>query len=282
MPGLKTSADTACATIAISNIENAGSSDVAKQLENIYQELCIWAKPTYGDAGMQWLYTAIQAAAISVAILNAAMQAQITSLQYEIADAYADLSEERWNRFKNMFAPLERRAMTEAGNLKPYDPDYPDALARATTNVDAAWFAASDLLTDRAKRYGCCCDATLIDDMACMESIALIDGANYNARMEEYWHYYIADKNWNRRIQLLNLGRGIQAIAATYSQHANDALKSVSELVNAGTQGAMKLFGYLGAVAETQYPAMFSAASPVTGQSTSLLGSSLMSGPVTL
>lgn len=282
MPSLMNSAESACANVKISNIADSGSGEVASQLENIYKELCTWAKPTYGDTGMEWLNTILQVAALAVAALDSVMQAQISALQYEIADAYTDLSEDRWKRFKNYYAPFERKIMTWAGNLDDYDPDYDEALSRATVNVDAAWSAASDFVTDRAKRYALCVDSTLIDDMDYAKSIALTDGANYNFRMEEYWHYYIADQNWNRRSELLNIGRGIQAISATYAQAASEALKSVSELVDSGAQGAMKMFGYLGAVAETQYPAMFTASSPVFGQASSMLGSALSTGPTSL
>lgn len=282
MASLMNSDESACASVQISNIGDAGSGDVSEQLGNIYKELCTWAKPTYGDTGTNWLNLALQAAAIAVALLNSNTQAQITDMQYELADAFADLSEDRWNRFKDNYAPFERKMMSEAGNLSDYDPDYDDGLSRADTNVTAAWLAADDFISDRAKKYALCMDSTLIDDVDYAESIALTDGANYNYRMEEYWHYYVADRNWNRRSEMLNIGRGIQAIASTYAQHANDALKSISELVNSGTAGAMRLFGYLGSLAETQYPAMFSAASPQTGASSDMLGSLISTGPTTL
>lgn len=268
-------------TVTIADVKESTAlkNHVTPQLQNIYQQLCWWAAPEYGDTGENWEKTLWKAALIGVATINTIAQMQIMNQRYQLARDYADIAEDRWNRFKNSYAPFERAMINEAGNLKDYDPDYPAAWQRATEHTDAAFMAANDQLSDRAKRYGLCIDPTLIDDMDIAEALSADDGANYNYRMEEYWHYYISDKNWNRRSELLNVGRGIQAIAASYAQQANDALSSVGELINAGSQGAMKMFGYLSTVRETMYPAQFSAAAPLSGHASSL-GSALLSGPV--
>lgn len=269
--------------VEVSNIIDAGKAPIEQKvvpkLNDIYTQLCWWAAPEYGDTGENWEKTLWKAALIGIATINTVAQLQIANQRYKLARDYADLAQDRWNRFRNAYAPFERAMMNEAGNLRKYDPNYPEALTRATENTDAAFLAADDQFTDRAKRYALCIDQTLLDDMDFAEAIAADDGANYNYRMEEYWHYYIADRNWNRRSELLNLGRGIQAIAASYATAANEALTSVGDLVNAGSQGAMKLFGYLSTVNETRYPAQFSSAAPLTGQA-SMFGSSLIMGPV--
>lgn len=271
------------AQVKVTNIEAAGSTpikeEISPKLQNIYTQLCWWAAPEYGDTGESWEKTLWKAALIAIATINSIAQMQIAQMRYEIARDYADIAKDRWKRFRDNYAPLERAMLNEVGNARSYDPDYPAARKRAYDNSLAAYLSADDQIADKAKRYGLCMDSTLLDDMNIAEALSLDDGTNYNYRMEEYWHYYVDDKNWNRRSQLLNLGRGIQAIAASYAQQANTALASLGDLVNQGAQGAMKLFGYLSTVRESIYPTMFSSAAPLSGQ-VSNLGSAIATGPM--
>lgn len=267
----------------IDNVEHAAATPLAttnEHLSKIYQELCWWAQPTYGDTGESWEKTMWKAALIGVAILNTTTATSIAWKRYDIARRYANLSEDRFNRFKDYYAPLERKYLSEVGNMKQYDPDYPAARARAEENTNSAYVWADDTLSDHAKRFALCLDDSLLDDMAIQESIDLSDGANFNYRKEEYWKYYYQDKTWNYRSELLNLGRGLMALAFQYGQAANEAFKGVGALVDKGAKGAMSAIGYLGSVFETQYPAMFSGASPVTGQASGTVGSALVYGPM--
>ena len=136
-------------------------------------------------------------------------------------------------------------------------------------------------MADLANKYGLCMDESMLNDMDYAEAVARDDGTNFNYRDEEFFSLYVSDKRWNRRSQLLNLGRGLHATSASYADAANNALAQLGGLLDSGAQGAMKLFGYLSTARETQYPAMFSAAHPLTGQASSALGgSALAMGPL--
>lgn len=255
-------------------------SEMKDSISHIDQTLCEWAQPEYGNSGETWEKTLWKAALIAIATLNSAAQIAIADQRYQIAKKYADMAEDRWNRFKDGYAPLERAMLNEAGNMAEYDPDYDGAKQRSSTYNTAAFRTADDQMADLAKRYGLCIDESLLDDMLYAEAISRDDGTNFNYRDEEFFALYMSDKRWNRRSQLLNLGRGIQATSASYANAANSALAQFGSMLNAGAQGAMQMLGYLGTKNETQYPAMFSAASPLSGIAGSLGGSALMMGPM--
>ena len=253
---------------------------INQSLQRMNQTLCDWAQPEYSDSGESWEKNLWKAALIAIATLNSAAQIAIADQRYQIAKQYAEMAEDRWNRFKDGYAPLERAMLSEAGNMAEYDPDYDGARQRSNTYNTAAFRIADDQMADLAKRYGLCIDESLLDDMQYAEAISCDDGTNFNYRDEEFFALYMSDKRWNRRSQLLNLGRGIQATSASYADAANNALAQFGNMLNAGAQGAMQVLGYLGTKNETQYPAMFSAASPLSGVAGSLGGSALLMGPM--
>lgn len=275
-------------TVKGSTIDIGKSGSVDKQtkmleehLKIISQTMCNWAQPETTDTGENWEKVFWKAALIAIATLNSAAQIAIADQRYQIAKDYANIAKDRWNRFKDSYAPLERAMLSEAGNMREYDPDYDAARARAREFTTAAFRTADDQMADLANKYGLCIDESMLNDMDYAEAVARDDGTNFNYRDEEFFSLYVSDKRWNNRSQLLNLGRGLQATAASYAEAANTALAQFGDMLNSGAQGAMKLFGYLSTARETQYPAQFSAASPLTGQaSSSLGGSALLMGPL--
>lgn len=251
----------------------------AADIAIIREQMCNWAQPEYGDAGESWEKMLWKAALIAVATANTIAQISIMEKRYDIAKDYANIAEDRWNRFKDNYAPLERAMLNEAGNAKEYEPDYPGVRERGNSHNNSAFRWADEIMADLAKKYALCVDTSLLNDMDYAEAISRDDTINYNLRDEEFWSYIKSDQRWNRRTQILNLGRGIQQISASYAGAANDALAQLGGLLDSGAQGAMKLLGYLSTARETRYPAQFSSASPLTGQSSSL-GTVLAMGPI--
>lgn len=267
----------------VGNIENAASSPIESmikpQLDTIAAQLCNWAQPEYGDSGESWEKSLWKAALIAIATINTVAQISIMDKRYQIAKDYANLAKDRWARFRDGYAPLERAMLSEAGNTEEYDPDYPGAKNRAQTNTNAAFRSANEQIADIAKAYGLCIDPSLLNDMNLSEALSRDDGTNFNYRDEEFWSFYMSDKRWNRRSQLLNLGRNLQQMSFTYADAANNALAGIGSLLDSSAQGAAKLLGYLSTVRETQYPANFSSAAPLTGQASSF-GSMIAMGPM--
>lgn len=269
----------------VTNVELAANvpiqSHIYPQLKAIHRELCVWAKPTKSAASEPWTKAIWQAALIAVAVINTAAQISITKKRYQIAKDYANLAKDRWTRFRDNYAPLERAMLNEVANAPIYEPDYPGARRRAQEHSSSAFFWANDQMADLATKYGLCLDPSFSNDMDLAEALSRDDGTNFNYRDEEFFALYKQDQRWNRRSTLLDLGRDLHAQSASYATAANDALKTVGGLLDAGAAGATKLLGYLSTVGETQYPATFSAATPLTGQS-SAWGSMLAMGPTAL
>lgn len=250
-----------------------------EHLSIISSKMCEWAAPQYGDAGESWEKTLWKAALIAIATINTLAQISIMEKRYQIAKDYANLASDRWNRFKDAYAPFERAMLSEAGNAPEYKLDYVGARERAREYTSEAFRSADEQMADLAKKYSLCVDDTLLNDMDYAEAVSRDDGTNYNYRDEEFWAIYMSDKRWNRRSQMLNLGRGIQQMSASYADAANNALAQLGGLLDKGAQGAAKLLGYISTARESQYPANFSSAAPLTGQASNV-GAVIASGPV--
>lgn len=250
-----------------------------EHLSIISSKMCEWAAPQYGDAGESWEKTLWKAALIAIATINTLAQISIMEKRYQIAKDYANLASDRWNRFKDAYAPFERAMLSEAGNAPEYKLDYVSARERAREYTSEAFRSADEQMADLAKKYSLCVDDTLLNDMDYAEAVSRDDGTNYNYRDEEFWAIYMSDKRWNRRSQMLNLGRGIQQMSASYADAANNALAQLGGLLDKGAQGAAKLLGYISTARESQYPANFSSAAPLTGQASNV-GAVIASGPV--
>ena len=270
----------------ITEVKSSGSVDKQTEMQKehlkiISETMCNWAQPEYGDAGETWEKTLWKAALIAIATMNTVAQTAIMAERYSIAKDYANISEDRWDRFKGSFAPLERAMLSEAYSARNPHPDYNSARSRSDDYNTAAFRTGDDQLSDLAKRYSLCIDPSLLNDMDYAEAVSRDDGNNFNYRDEEFFSLYVSDRIWNRKQSLLNLGRGIQALSATYAEQANNALASLGSLADNAAQGAMKLLGYLNTANETQYPAMFSGISPLSGPaSNSMGGSAIMFGPM--
>lgn len=250
-----------------------------EHLSIISSKMCEWAAPQYGDAGESWEKTLWKAALIAIATINTLAQISIMEKRYQIAKDYANLASDRRNRFKDAYAPFERAMLSEAGNAPEYKLDYVGARERAREYTSEAFRSADKQMADLAKKYSLCVDDTLLNDMDYAEAVSRDDGTNYNYRDEEFWAIYMSDKRWNRRSQMLNLGRGIQQMSASYADAANNALAQLGGLLDQGAQGAAKLLGYISTARESQYPANFSSAAPLTGQASNV-GAVIASGPV--
>lgn len=245
----------------------------------IEEAMCNWAQPEYGDDGESFEKTFWKAAMIAVATINSLAQIEIQEKRHKIADGFEKIAEDRQNRFKNAYAPLERMIIFETSSTPIPVPDYFFSRIRGEAYTRTAFQDGSRGINKLAKKYALCIDPSLLDDLVYAEAIARDDSINFNYRDEEFFALVMDDQRFNRRNASLNIGKDNAAQSTAYAQAANKTLASLGEIANQGAQGAMQLFGYLSARRDTQYPTQFSAATPLFGYSGNF-GSFVSAGPV--
>ena len=254
----------------VSSAVKTQTSTFKPELKTIAARMCAWAAPEYSVSGEVRDRTAELVALAAIYSSVAALNTYVQNKNYQIARAYTDLSVDRWNRFKGAYAVLERKMISESMNTVEPTTDYPGAKSRAQSSVSFAYNSAKSTMTSYAKLYALCMDDSLNLDHN--QALTRDDTINFNYRDAENYKDYLSDKRWNRRSDVLNLGRNNLPTASSYAQHASNALGDVSNAVVGVGSGLSGLIGYLFNKNETVYPSQFSMASNY-GNNAILMGS---------
>jgi len=137
-----------------------------------------------------------------------AQQGQYMDRQTAVAEKQQNIADEQWQRFLDVYAPLEDQIVAEAQQA----PDYAKAEGWATSDVNKA-FAQSEAATARAAgRYGLDPSSGRYSDMRRVTELDRAKaevGARNAARQQE------DDKMWARKIAASSLGRGLPATATS-------------------------------------------------------------------
>lgn len=213
-----------------------------------------WAAPEISDVGTTGWNLAFQVAALTIAIANSVAQGQIHDKQMDLANSYYDMAKYKWDRFANKYIPLEIKLLNEVSTTPIRELDCDDDRQRASVSVNSAYDAMSTYLTQTAKKLRLCLDPSQIDAMEYKRTMALVDTENYNMYDDQFFTDFKNDQRWNRRSNVLNLGRNLTSQALKYGDVARSLYSTVgAELQNAAS-GVVQALGYYGARNDTYYP----------------------------
>lgn len=233
---------------------------------------CNWAAPEWGPKGDSLWTNFFQAAQLAIAVLNALIQGQIADMQQDLADKYYQQAKYKWNRFKNKYMPLERSILWEASNEPIREMDCDDDRQRAQAAVDKAFDYLESYIARQAKSYRLCLDDSVVSQLSYTRNTIAVDTENYNLRDDQWFVDFKNDQRWNRRSNILNLGRNLGSVAMQYGDVARKLMGDVSDIANKAFGSLSSALGYYGARFDTVYPTTYLAGSMQFG-SQSLLSS---------
>lgn len=216
-----------------------------------------WAAPEITDKGYNAWAKLFQAAALIIALANAAAQGEIHSKQMDLAEGYYDMAKYKWDRFAAKYIPLEKKLVYEVGNEPVRELNCTDDRARAVTSVNSSFSSSSSALNRLAKAYRVCLDPTLVDYMEHKRMVALTDTENYNLYDDRFYTDMRNDRRWNRRSAVLNLGRNLASQALKYGDIAKSMLSTVGAEIDQAARGMVQALGYYGARNDTFYPTTY-------------------------
>lgn len=236
---------------------------------------CHWAAPEYGPVGEGAWSAVFKAAALAIALANSVAQAEIADMQQDLAEGYYDQAKFKWDRFNDKYIPLEKKLLAEVSSTPIREMNCAAAEDRAIDAVNTSYSVFEAYLERMAKQYNLCMDASLLATVDVQQTMQLVDSENYNLVDEQWYTDYKNDQRWNRRSNVLNLGRNLSFEALKYGDVANSLLKSVGQKIETAAQGVMGALGYYGSRFDTVYPTTYLAGA---GQNTNGLVS-LSSSP---
>lgn len=263
---------------AVANAINQASSKVSKSVDKAGERIdktlhgaghggrqgvmdalrfCHWAAPEYGPVGENAWSNFFKAAQIAIATLNATIQGQIADKQQDLAEGYYQQAKYKWDRFDKRYRPLEEKLLQEVSTVPVKEMDCADDRARAEVVVNSAYDIIGEALSRKAKAEHLCIDPSLLSRMAFGRSLMLADTENYNLRDDTWFVDFKNDQRWNRRGNVLNLGRNLGSMAMKYGDVARSLMNDVSGIANKAFGSISTALGYYGARFDTVYPTTY-------------------------
>ena len=209
----------------------------------INSEICGWKPPAYGDAGYSAFHLALSAVAFAVAVWSAYEQMRIFNMRYQLANAYADIAQETWDRFDARYRPLENQMINICIGEVAVVPDYEAARGTYSAFVERGR-SAGDQFIER-ELAGLCPGAARFRAYEVDTAAFGDDMLNLAYRDAERDALDMDDARWSRRNALLNLGRDLSAQSASYGNLAGGILANAAQLQASATAGAAHFLGYI-------------------------------------
>lgn len=242
---------------------------------------CNWAAPEWGPKGESEWVNFLQAAQIGIAVLNALIQGRIADLQQDLADGYYQQAKYKWGRFEKKYMPLEKAILWEASNTPEREMDCADDRQRAESAVNSAFDFIENYATQLAKSYRLCLDDSVVRQLSYARNKALVDTENYNLQDDKWFTDFKNDQRWNRRANILNLGRNLGATAMKYGDVARGLMGDVAGIAGKLFGGISAALGYYGARFPTTYPTTYLEGSVQFGSQTLLNAPSAVTAGMT-
>lgn len=215
---------------------------------------CHWVTDQVGSAGKNAWVTAFQAASIAIALANSLAQEHINSKKMDLAEGYYDQAKYRWDRFKAKYMPLEKKLLSEVSTTPVRQLDCANDQQRAHDAVFSTYGLVQDFMRSVASGYRMCIDDALLDTINTRQNMAFVDTINYNMQDDQFYTDYKNDQRWNRRSNMLNLGRNLSSESLRYGDVARTLLDSVGGKVQNAANGVMQALGYFNNRLDTAYP----------------------------
>lgn len=218
---------------------------------------CHWAAPEYGPLGETVWTDMIKAAQTGIAILNAAIQGQISDMQQDLAEGYYDMAKFKWDRFAQKYMPLEKAILWEAQSEPIRELNCDDDGLRAQAACAPSEAVSDRIMSELAKKYRMCFDDTTMMQLQYARNKILVDTYNYNLIDDQWFTDFKNDQRWNRRSNILDLGRNLGSIAMRYGDVASKAMGDVGNWANRAFGSVSQALGYYGTRNDSFMPATY-------------------------
>lgn len=185
--------------------------------------------------------------------LNTANSLKMAKLQRDIGKAYQELAEDQRKYYNDRYKPLEISLTKEALNLKKYDRDKEKLI------TGQMLISARNLTAGKIDKALACTGRYCTGQRAAIMNDQLLEQAAIESLAAGIAHRYV-DKDeithnnlrWEKREQVLKIGRDIPTQAVSYASMAAGIFGSLGKQAGQAAEGAMGFLAY--GRADTVYP----------------------------
>lgn len=208
------------------------------------------------DNGKSLIGSIMDAAAVAVAVLNTKTAIEMAELQYGIAKQYLDIAKWYRNYYNNTYKPLEDQELEEAWALEPFDAMYDITIGRTRNHARLQFAGVAEKSIQCTSAYCTGLRQALIKDTLNAEAASLAALSNMGYRNERAYKAARDSRRWERRLQVLNRGRGLIANNIQFSSLAAGIYGDIGQQAGAAAGGAIRYLGYSWNRNETQFPTL--------------------------
>lgn len=186
---------------------------------------------------------AIGQVAIQIAIDNYIASKQrdlvrsIANDQAALANRQLVMAEKEYCRYTTIFAPVEDATMAAVAADPRYVPQYELHMGRARNDAARAFGKAITGLNRKLSRYCAGANANLLREIHSEWARTEVDAVNHAWRYEELQAWRRDDVQFNRKLQMFNVGRSLQASATGDMRAATAAIGGANEALMGGMSG---------------------------------------------
>lgn len=213
------------------------------------------AKTGVTDTGLLQVSTIRTALAVAVAALNVKTARDMANLQREIAEDYAKLAEDARDYYNDTYKPLEEGTLKEVSSADKYVRDKDDLTTGQMLLSVRGQFVRS--IEDKLNCTGRYCTgqrAAIINDELLKQANAEATVAGMAFRFEDAKETAKNTLRWERRREVLNLGRDIPTKAVAYAELASGIFGSIGKQSSAAAEGIAWWAGNRDVRRDTEYP----------------------------
>ena len=247
------------AKAAISKVAKAKAAVKCEGSQGMFSPIRFahWLAPEVSGDSQQVWNNALNAARLAIAVANAYAQGKIADKNQELAEAYYDMAQYKLDRFKSAYMPLEKQLLKEVSSTELRSMDCASDRNRAVNAVDTAYTLASSMIKRNATKYRVCIDPSMASMLDFHRSTMIVDTENYNISDDRWFTDYKNDQRWDRRSNVLSLGRNLTSLALSYGETARALMKGVGKQIGEAAGSLMYSIGYFGGRNDTVYPTTF-------------------------
>lgn len=161
----------------------------------------------------------------------------IANDQASLANRQLVIAEKEYCRYTTVFAPVEDATMAQVAADPRYMPQYEVHMGRARNDAARAFGKAITGLNRRLSRYCAGANANLLREIHSELARTEVDAVNHAWRYEELQAWRRDDVQFNRRLQMFNVGRSLQASATGDMRAATAAISGANEALMSGMSG---------------------------------------------
>ena len=224
-----------------------------KKKKNTIVSIAAFPCPKVDDKGLNraWYWT--DKIAQGVAVWATYETYKAAKEDYKIAKRYHELAKEQWDLHKQYYHPLEQQELDEIWAEKPYEPDYPTAIAGHTHTIDNVFAAVDKQRKALNAKYCVCPDVSLFTKADITKSTIGGDSDNFARRYAEKLAQERNDIRWARRVAAAARGRGLLSESASHAQKASNSLSAYAQAMGGLAGDAMQFSGYVQNRRQTEY-----------------------------